>query len=138
MSSNIALINFYYAEHDSGSSTAMPEEVLRILELHEAIRLCELPASLRNPVKKRGRKQYNRFLLIALIIYGLQHNLSYRQLEELAKANWNWLKPYSFNIKKAPDHALIYEIAKSLRATDIFRYLAKLKQLKGEIPCLWY
>ena len=138
MNSNIAISNFLEAEHNSDISKAMPAEVLEIIELYEAIREVELPASLRIPFKKTGRKGYNRFLLIALIIYGIQHGLSYRAIEELAKANWSWLKPYSFNIKKAPDHVLLYYTAQKLKASDIFRYLAKLKAIKGLSPCIWY
>jgi len=134
----MAITASYNNKHNIASSEATPQEVLEVIELYEAVRLCELPPAIRKPVKKAGRKQYNRFLIIALIIYGLKQGWSYRQIEEFAKANWKWLKPYSFGIKKAPDHSVIYLTAKKLRVTDIFRFTAKLKELRGEIPVLWY
>ena len=125
-------------KHDMDEFKRIPEELHELLEIYEAVRLCDLPPSLVKPIKRVGRKGYNRFLIIALILYGLKRGWSFRQIQEFAKENWEYLRELSFNIKKEPDHSTIYVVAKKLRATDIFRFTAKLKQIKGEIPTLWY
>ena len=125
-------------KHDMDEFKRIPEELHELLEIYEAVRSIPLPSPLVKPIKRVGRKGYNRFLIIALILYGLKRGWSFRQIQEFAKENWEYLRELSFNIKKEPDHSTIYVVAKKLRATDIFRYLAKLKELKGEIPVLWY
>ncbi len=89
-------------------------------------------------MKKRGRKSYNRFLIIALILFGLKREWSFRKIQEFARENWEYLREFSFGIKKEPDHSTIYVVASKLRVVDCFRYFAKLKEMRGDIPVLWY
>jgi len=125
-------------KHGSNISERIPEELHELLEIYEAVRLCDLPPSLVKPIKRVGRKGYNRFLIIALILYGLKRGWSFRQIQEFAKENWEYLKELSFNIKKEPDHSTIYLVASKLRVVDVFRYIAKLKEMRGEVPVLPY
>ncbi len=130
--------NSSISKHEKIGPDDIPAEVREVFEIHSAIRSCGLPSTLRKPIKRAGRKSYNRFLIIALILYGLKRGWSFRQIEEFSRENWQYLKELSFNIKKEPDHSTIYITASKLRVVDIFRYLAKLKEMRGEIPVLPY
>ncbi|WP_456468110.1 hypothetical protein [Archaeoglobus sp.] len=125
-------------KHGKERSESIPGEIQEVIEIFEAVRKCSLPPPLVKPVRKVGRKSYNRFLIISLILCGLKRGWSFRQIQEFAKTNWDYLKELSFNIKKEPDHSTIYLVASKLRVVDIFRYHAKLKELKGEVPVLWF
>ncbi|AIY90202.1 hypothetical protein [Geoglobus acetivorans] len=130
--------NSPFFKHITSNSEGIPKEVLKVVEIYEAVRQLDLPAPLRKPIRTRGRKSYNRFLIIALILYGLKREWSFRQIQEFARENWGYLSPLSFNIKKEPDHSTIYLVASKLRVLDVFRYFAKLKEMRGEIRVLWY
>lgn len=133
-----ALSNSPIFKHVQNDSEEIPEEVREVIEIFEAVRSIPLPQPLVKPIKRAGRKSYNRFLIISLILYGLKREWSFRQIQEFAKENWEYLRGLSFNIKKEPDHSTIYLVASKLRVVDVFRYYAKLKVMRGESPVLWY
>lgn len=138
MKENMTTSNSPYFKHREANSESIPGEVQEVIEIFEAVRKCELPPPLVKPIRKKGRKGYNRFLIIALILFGLKREWSFRQIQDFARDNWDSLKPLSFNIKKEPDHSTIYVVASRLRVVDAFRYFAKLKEMKGEVPVLPY
>ena len=125
-------------KHGQNDSEKISEEVQEVIEMFEAVRSVPLPPPLVKPIRRAGRKSYNRFLIIALILFGLKREWSFRQIQEFAGDNWEYLRELSFNIKKEPDHSTIYLVASKLRVVDVFRYYAKMKVMRGESPVLWY
>jgi len=138
MKNNMTSSDSTIFKHGMNNSEDIPEEVQEVIEIFEAVRECELPSPLVKPIKRAGRKSYNRFLIIALILFGLKREWSFRQIQEFARENWEYLRELSFNIKKEPDHSTIYLVASKLRVVDVFRYFAKLKEMKGKVPVLPY
>ncbi len=137
MSNTINPDELPFFKHGMDKSKSIPDDLYELLEIFEAVRSIPLPPPLRSPVKSVGRRKYNRFLIIALIIFGLQRKWSFRKIQEFAKENWDILKELSFGIKKEPDHSTIYLVASKLRVVDVFRYFAKLKEMRGESPIFW-
>ncbi|AEA46061.1 hypothetical protein [Archaeoglobus veneficus] len=113
-------------------------ELNELKQLYEAVVAVGLPKPLQNPVKARGRKAFNRFLLLSIIVYGIQRGWSYRDMERFAKEHLDELKELDPGLRKAPDHSSFYVVASKLKVTDILRIYAKLKEQRGEVPVLWY
>lgn len=127
-----------FFKHTTCDSEGIPVELQEFIQLYESVRAIPLPPSLQKPIKRRGRKSYNRFLLVSLLLYGVLNRWSYREIEEFAKKNWDVLQNLSFGVNNAPDHSLLYITATRMKLSDFFRYLAKWKKLRGDIPVLWY
>lgn len=108
--------------------------------IHEAVIAVGLPKSIQKPVNVRGRPSWNRFILLTILIYGLKHGFSYRDMEKFCKENRELLKELdpAWHDEKSPDHVNFYLMAKKLKVTDVIRITSKVKDLRGELPCLWY
>jgi hypothetical protein len=119
----------------------MEGETLSELRLiYEACFHCGLPKSIQKPVNKRGRPGWNRFVLLTVLIYGLINGLSYRRMEEFCRENKDLLQQLdpAWNPKRPPDHKNFHLLAKKLTVADVMRIMAKVRELKGEVPVLWY
>ena len=106
--------------------------------IYEACVRTNLPKTLQKPVNSRGRKSFNRFLLMSLVILALRRGWSYRDTERFAREHLKELREIDPALRKAPDHSMLYLTAKKLKTTDIFRVYAKMKEMRGEVPVLWY
>ena len=123
----------------TGEEVRVAENEIRdVMLIYDAIEMVGLPELIDKPAKVRGRKPFNRQLLLSIIIYGLQKGWSYRQMEMFCEENLEELRKIDGTLRKAPDHSIFYLTAKELRVTDILRIVAKVKELKGEVPVLWY
>lgn len=125
------------AQSNKSNDTSDFEE-LRLI--YEACFKVGLPKSIQKPVNKIGRPSWNRFILLTVLIYGLKRNFSYRQMERFCEEKKEWLQILdpTYNPKRPPDHKNFHFLAQKLKVSDVIRILAKVKDLKGEIPCLWY
>ena len=113
-------------------------EELRLI--YEACFKVGLPKSVQKPINKRGRPSWNRFILLSVLIYGLINGLSYRRMEKFCQENKDLLQRLdpTYNPKRPPDHKTFHLLAKKVTAADIMRIMAKVRELKGEVPVLWY
>lgn len=130
---------FVNTDDTSINGSQSEAEILEELQLiYEACLKTGLPKPLQKPVNKTGRPAFNRFILLTLIIFGLKREWSFRQIEKFARENLELLRKIDPAIKKAPDHSLLYLSAKKLRLTHVNKIIAKTKELRGEVPVLWY
>ncbi len=114
-------------------------EILQELKLiHQACFEIGLPRALQRTVNQRGRRPFSRFILITLIIYGLQRGWSYRQISEFSKNNLDLLREIDPALKKEPSHIVLYRTSQKITAGYIMRVMAKVKELAGLTPCLPY
>jgi hypothetical protein len=88
--------------------------------------------------KDRGRKPYNRALILAILILGIQRGWSYRRMEQFCMENMKAIKRLDPAWESYPDHGVFYLAARSISIADVSRISARVKKLKGEIPVLWY
>jgi len=118
----------------------MAESLEELKLIYEACFKVGLPKSIQKPVNKRGRPSWNRFILLSVLIYGLQRGFSYRRMEEFCEENKHLLKELDplWNPKRPPDHKNFHLLAKKVTVSDVMRILAKVRELKGEVPVLWY
>jgi len=61
-------------------------------------------------------------------------------MEEFCKQNKDLLRELdpAWNLKRLPDHKNFHLLAKKLTVSDTMRIMAKVRELKGEVPVLWY
>ena len=135
--------NLHFLNTGDGVIEASQEKVETLEKLRlifEAAIRIGLPKSIQKPVNVRGRPSWNRFILLSVMIYGLQHGFSYRDMEKFCRDNRDLLKVLdpAWSDTKTPDHVNFYLMAKKLKVADVIKITSKVKELRGELPCLWY
>jgi len=78
---------------------------------------------------KRGPKKYEFWQLIAMYLYGLIYNLTYRDIEEEFLVNDVLRK--ALNLKEVPDYTTICKAVKRLREEDLKKLLEESTKLLG-------
>ena len=69
---------------------------------------------------KRGPKKYEFWQLIAMFLYGLIYNLTYRDTEEFLVSE---VLRKALNLKEVPDYTTICKAVKRLREEDLRKLL---------------
>ncbi len=78
---------------------------------------------------KRGPKKYEFWQLIAMFLYGLIYNLTYRDIEEEFLVSEVLRK--ALNLKEVPDYTTICKAVKKLREEDLRKLLEESSKLLG-------
>ena len=78
---------------------------------------------------KRGPKKYEFWQLIAMFLYGLIYNLTYRDIEEEFLVSEVLRK--ALNLKEVPDYTTICKAVKRLREEDLRKLLEESSKLLG-------
>ena len=78
---------------------------------------------------KRGPKKYEFWQLIAMFLYGLIYNLTYRDIEEEFLVSEVLRK--ALNLKEVPDYTTICKAVKRLREEDLRKLLKESSKLLG-------
>ena len=78
---------------------------------------------------KRGPKKYEFWQLIAMYLYGLIYNLTYRDIEEEFLVSDVLRK--ALNLKEVPDYSTICKAVKRLREEDLRKLLEESSKLLG-------